>query len=198
MTSYRAFVVDKTDDGVATRLEERTFDTLPDGEVTIRVAYSSVNYKDGLATIAKGRVARTYPLVPGIDLAGRVTESRDPRFKEGDEVLVTGYDIGVAHDGGYAEYARVKADWVVKRPEGLTLRETMALGTAGFTAGLAVQRLEDNGLATDQGRYWSPGRPAGSAALPSPCWPALVMRCMPAPARQARPTISSAWAPLRS
>lgn len=133
----------------------------PTGEVTIRVAYSSVNYKDGLATIAKGRVARTYPLVPGIDLAGRVTESRDPRFKEGDEVLVTGYDIGVAHDGGYAEYARVKADWVVKRPEGLTLRETMALGTAGFTAGLAVQRLEDNGLATDQGPVLVTGATGG-------------------------------------
>ena len=159
--TFRAFVVNKTDDGLTAGLRELSFDDLPPGDVTVRVAYSSVNYKDGLASIPDGRVARTYPLVPGIDLAGTVTASDDERFAVGDEVIATSYGIGVAHHGGYAELARLPADWIVKRPAGLSLREAMAIGTAGFTAGLAIERLEHNGLRRDNGPVLVTGATGG-------------------------------------
>lgn len=162
---YRALVVDKPGDDVTLELVERTTDNLPDGDVTIRVAYSSVNYKDGLATLAKGGVVRKYPLVPGIDLAGTVTESADARFKVGDEVLITGFDLGVAHDGGFAELARVPADWVVKKPDGLSLRDCMLFGTAGFTAGLAVQALEAHGVTPDKGPVLVTGATGGVGSV---------------------------------
>lgn len=150
-THFRALMVEKTEDSVSLNVKELTFDDLPQGDVLIRVAYSSVNYKDGLACIPNGRIVKSYPFVPGIDLSGTVAESRDPRFREGDEVIVTSYELGVSHFGGFSEYARVPADWVVKLPQGLTLKEAMALGTAGFTAGLSIQRLEENGLNPDRG-----------------------------------------------
>lgn len=146
MSTFRAQVVDKSGDGVALTAQTWTADRLMSGEVTIRVAYSSVNYKDGLAVRADGRVARVYPLIPGIDLAGTVAASTDDRFAVGDGVLAHGYDIGVAHHGGYAELARLPAGWVVPLPPGLSARQAMALGTAGFTAGLSVARLEAAGL----------------------------------------------------
>ena len=144
--SYRALVADKHGDAVSLKVVERPPASPGEGEVTIRVAFSSVNYKDGLATVAKSGVVRSYPLVPGIDLAGTVSDSGDSRFAEGDEVLVTGFALGVAHDGGFAEVATVPADWVVARPDGLDLRDCMALGTAGFTAALAIRQLEAHGL----------------------------------------------------
>lgn len=134
---------------------------LPEGEVTIRVAYSSVNYKDGLACSPNGKIVRSYPFVPGIDLSGTVVSSADSRFKEGDEVIVTSYELGVSHFGGFSEYARVPAKWVVPLPKGLTLKEAMALGTAGFTAALSVQRLEENGLLPDQGKVIVTGATGG-------------------------------------
>jgi putative YhdH/YhfP family quinone oxidoreductase len=143
---FRALVVNNEDGKTRLGIEEWTADQLLPGEVTIRVAYSSVNYKDGLAVTADGRVARRYPLVPGIDLAGTVVDGGESRFKAGDEVIVHGYDLGVAHHGGYAERARVPADWVVPLPEGLTMRQAMAIGTAGYTAALSVERLEYLGL----------------------------------------------------
>lgn len=146
MDTFRALVVDKAGDGVALNLETWTQDRLMDGEVTIKVAYSSVNYKDGLAVRADGRVVRSYPLVPGIDLAGTVLESADSRYSPGAEVIVHGYDLGVAHHGGMSEVARVPAGWVVPLPAGLTTKQAMALGTAGFTAALSVARLEEAGL----------------------------------------------------
>ncbi|MCC6175792.1 MAG: oxidoreductase [Chloroflexi bacterium] len=146
MDSFRALIVEKTDDGVSVGIDRWSPDRLMDGDVTIRVEYSSVNYKDGLASIATGRVARRYPLIPGIDLAGVVVESSDPRHAPGDRVIVHGHDLGVAHHGGLAEVARVPADWVVPLPEGLTSRQAMALGTAGFTSALSVERLEAEGL----------------------------------------------------
>jgi len=163
--SYRAFVVEQAGEEVKTGVVERPLDQLAEGEVTIRVAYSSVNYKDGLATLAKGGVVRRYPLVPGIDLAGTVTHSRDPRFREGDQVLVTGYDLGVAHDGGFAEFARVPVSWAVKLPRGLSPREAMAYGTAGFTAALAIRRLEDNGLKPAGGPILVTGASGGVGSL---------------------------------
>ena len=144
--TFRALVVDNASAGVALGVQEWSTDRLMAGEVTIRVAYSSVNYKDGLAVRADGRVVRNYPLIPGIDLAGTVESSADGRFKAGDRVLAHGYEIGVAHHGGLAEVARVPADWVVPLPSGLTARQAMALGTAGFTAALSVAALEAAGL----------------------------------------------------
>lgn len=151
METFRALVVEQDGAGVVLGLKDWSVDQLMPGEVTIRVAYSSINYKDGLAVRADGRVVRTYPLIPGIDLAGVVEISADDRFKAGDRVLAHGYDIGVAHHGGLAELARVPARWVVPVPHGLTARQAMALGTAGFTAGLSVARLEEVGLSPSNG-----------------------------------------------
>jgi acrylyl-CoA reductase (NADPH) len=151
MERFRALVVEKDGDGVALGLRAWSADQLMPGDVTIHVAYSSINYKDGLAVRADGRVVRSYPLIPGIDLAGAVAESTDARFKPGDAVLAHGYDIGVAHHGGLAEVARVPAGWVVPLPNGLSARQAMALGTAGFTAALSVARLEEAGLTPGDG-----------------------------------------------
>ncbi len=144
--SFRAFVVNKTAEQFTAKVQPLTRDDLPSGEVLIHVAYSSVNYKDALACTPDGKVVRSYPFVPGIDLAGVVVESSDERFHAGDEVIATSYDLGVSHFGGFSEYARVRANWVVPLPQGLTLKEAMALGTAGFEAALAVHKLEKNGL----------------------------------------------------
>ena len=146
METFRALVVEKDGDGVALGIQAWSPDRLMAGDVTIRVAYSSVNYKDGLAVRADGRVVRNYPLIPGIDLAGTVEASSDVRFSPGDRVLAHGYEIGVAHHGGFAEVARVPASWVVPLPAGLTARQAMALGTAGFTAAQSIVALEDAGL----------------------------------------------------
>jgi putative YhdH/YhfP family quinone oxidoreductase len=159
--TFRALVVDRQGDGVSLSEQAWTEAQLPPGEVTIRVQYSSVNYKDGLAVRADGRVARRYPLVPGIDLAGTVEASADARFAPGQAVLVHGYDLGVSHHGGYAELARVPADWVVPLPAGLTARQAMALGTAGFTAGLSVDRLEHMGLRPGTGPVLVTGATGG-------------------------------------
>ena len=149
--TFRALVVEKTEDTFSVSVQERRMDDLPEGDVTIRVAYSSVNYKDGLACIPNGRILTRYPMVPGIDLSGVVVDSKDPRFREGDEVLVTGYELGVSHEGGFSEMARVPGDWVVPLPKGLTLKEVMALGTAGFTAALSVHQLLAHGVTPDKG-----------------------------------------------
>ena len=136
------------------------------GEVVFKTAYSSVNFKDALAaTGVGGKIIRNYPLIGGIDAAGTVTSSSDARFKPGDEVICTSYDMGVAHDGGYAEICRVPADWVVPLPKGLTLLDAMALGTAGYTAGLAVELLELNGLAPNNGKMLVNGATGGVASL---------------------------------
>ncbi len=159
--TFRAFIVSKSENDFSAGVQQISLADLPQGEVTVRVAYSCVNYKDGLAATPDGRVVRSYPMVPGVDLAGTVTESSDTRFSPGDEVIATGHDIGVAHWGGFAEYARLPAAWLVRRPEGLSLREAMALGTAGFTAALSVQRLEQNGLSTGSGRVLVSGATGG-------------------------------------
>ena len=144
--TFRAFVVDKEDERFERGLRTLTPDELPEGEVEIRVAWSSVNFKDGLAARADGKVARSYPLVPGIDLAGTVVRSTHPSFTIDTEVIAHGYDLGMSRHGGYAEYARLPGDWVVPVPRGLTMREAMALGTAGFTAAEAIVELEARGL----------------------------------------------------
>ncbi len=163
--TFKAFVVDKKEEGFTATFKELTQADLPPGEVLVKVAYSGVNYKDGLASIPEGKIVRSYPFVPGVDLAGVVVESSDPRFKPGDEVIATSYELGVSHFGGFSEYARVKADWVVPLPSGLTLKEAMALGTAGFTAGLALHKLEHNGLKPQNGPVLVTGATGGLGSI---------------------------------
>jgi acrylyl-CoA reductase (NADPH) len=148
----RAFVAEKTDDGVTRGLRE-DFELDGDGDVIVDVAYSSVNYKDALATIAKGQVARISPLVPGIDLAGTTSS--------GEAVLAHGYDLGVSHHGGYAEQARVRSEWVVPLPDGLSARQAMAIGTAGYTAARCVMALEAAGLTAGSGPVLVTGASGG-------------------------------------
>ncbi|USK58525.1 NADPH:quinone oxidoreductase family protein [Peribacillus asahii] len=161
MKSFDALVVNKQDDQFSVGVQQFSLQDLPDGEVLIRVQYSGVNYKDSLASIPDGNIVKTYPFVPGIDLAGVVVSSEDPRFQEGDEVIATSYEIGVSHFGGYSEYARIPAQWIVPLPKGLTLKEAMIIGTAGFTAALSVQRLEENNLTPDKGAVLVTGATGG-------------------------------------
>ncbi|MGI8597163.1 MAG: oxidoreductase [Thermoleophilaceae bacterium] len=165
MDSFRALVAEKDGEEVVREVRSLDPEDLPEGEVTIRVAFSDVNYKDALATTAKGGVARTSPLVPGIDLSGEVVESSAEGISEGDEVIVHGYELGVAHHGGFAEYARVPADWIVPMPAGLDLRRAMALGTAGYTAALSVHQLEERGLSPDHGPVLVTGATGGVGSV---------------------------------
>jgi acrylyl-CoA reductase (NADPH) len=161
-SSFRAFVAERQDDGTVTR-GVRTFaaDSLPDGDVEVRIAWSSVNYKDALATIADGKVARISPIIPGIDLAGEVVASADPSFAPGDAILAHGYDLGVARHGGYGEFTRLPADYVVPLPSGLTPREAMSIGTAGFTAAMSVAAIEDRGVRPGDGPVLVTGASGG-------------------------------------
>jgi len=165
MEKFKVYRLREADKKVSAAFEEATIDDLDSGEVTVRVAYSSVNYKDALAATGKGRVIRRFPCIGGIDLSGTVTDSRDARFKKGDAVIATSYDIGVAHDGGYAEYARLPAGWVVQMPKGMTLFDAMALGTAGFTAGLAVVRMLHEGLKPGKGPVIVSGATGGVGSV---------------------------------
>lgn len=167
MGNFKALVVNKDDNAFTVDIQQLNLDDLPEGEVLIEVAYSSVNYKDGLAAIPDGKIVSTYPFVPGIDLAGTVVSSEDDRFKEGDQVIATSYEIGVTHYGGFSEYARIPADWIVPLPEGLTLKEAMTFGTAGFTAALSVQYLQDHGVKPEDGPVLVSGATGGvgSAAV---------------------------------
>ena len=166
MSAFKAFVIDQDENRkVVSRLTTMQPEQLDAGEVLIRVSYSSINYKDALAATGAGKIIRRFPCVGGIDLSGVVAESADARFKPGDQVIATSFDIGVAHHGGYAEYARVPAGWVVPLPTGLDLFEAMALGTAGFTAALGIVRMEDNGLAPANGPVIVTGATGGVGGL---------------------------------
>ncbi|MBB5913842.1 putative YhdH/YhfP family quinone oxidoreductase [Nocardia transvalensis] len=157
---FWAMVAHETDDGVTLAREEVGDDFLGPGTVTIKVHFSSANFKDGLAITPRGGVVREYPIIPGIDLTGEVVTSEDPGFAPGDLVVAHGYDIGVAHNGGFAEYARVPAEWVVKL-ETLTPREAAAVGTAGFTAAMSVQALLERGLTPSDGPVLVTGATGG-------------------------------------
>jgi len=146
MESFKALVVKDQDGAVSFSVDEITLDQLFPGEVLIKVAYSSVNYKDSLAVTAKGGVIRTYPMIPGIDLSGTVVSSAEDTILPGQKVLITGFHLGMTHTGGLSEYARVPADWIVPLPEGLSLRDAMIIGTAGFTAALSIIALEKMGM----------------------------------------------------
>ena len=165
--AFRAFVAEKTADGTSVNRAVRGFPAadLPGGEVEVRIAWSSVNYKDALATLPDGKVARIDPLIPGIDLAGEVIASDDPCFAPGDRVIAHGYDLGVARHGGYGEYTRLPAAYVVPLPDGLSLRESMAIGTAGFTAAMSVAALERNGVAPGGGPIVVTGASGGVGSV---------------------------------
>lgn len=162
MAQFQAFLIQSQNESGFTTLSTTDLDP---GEVFIRVVYSSVNFKDALAGTGKGKIIRRFPCVGGIDLAGEVEESADSRFKKGDKVIATSFDIGVAHHGGYAQYARIPADWIVPLPKGLSLFDSMALGTAGFTAALGILRMEENGLSPEKGEVIVDGATGGVGSL---------------------------------
>jgi len=162
---FRAYRVFNEENKVTSRWVDLTLNDLDPGEVVIRAAYSSVNYKDALAATGAGKIIRRFPCIGGIDVAGVVVSSLSPVFSPGDKVLVTGYEMGVAHDGGFSELVRVPAEWVVRLPLGLTLHDAMALGTAGFTAALSLYRLQQNDVKPENGKVVVTGAAGGVASL---------------------------------
>jgi putative YhdH/YhfP family quinone oxidoreductase len=162
---FKAFRIRNDNGEHRAGIEEMRIDELSAGEVLVKVAYSSVNYKDALAGSGKGKILRQYPLNGGIDLAGYVAASTDPKFKEGDQVLCTGCGLSETRDGGYAEYARLESKWTIPLPTGLTLRESMALGTAGFTAALALFQMVRNGQVPSMGPIVVTGATGGVGSL---------------------------------
>ena len=165
LNAFKAFLIEEHEGKTRAGFVDFTADRLDRGGVVVRVAYSSVNYKDALAATGTGRVVRRYPCIGGIDLSGVVESSDDPRYTPGDAVVATGYDLGVAHHGGYAEFARLPADWLHPLPSGLTLFDAMALGTAGFTAALGILRMEENGLRPENGPVIVSGATGGVGSL---------------------------------
>jgi acrylyl-CoA reductase (NADPH) len=165
MARFQALIIHEESGKVVSRLEDIDEERLPDGDVTVRVEYSTLNYKDGMILEGQGRLVRQYPHVPGIDFAGTVEASDSPQFKPGDPVILTGWRVGEVHWGGYAEKARVKADWLVRRPEGLSAKHAMAIGTAGLTAMLAVVALERHGLRPGAGEVLVTGAAGGVGSV---------------------------------
>lgn len=159
--TFKALVLEQRDDAVQAEIQELGLDALPAGDVLVAVAYSTLNYKDGLAVTGTGKVIRNYPMVPGIDFVGDVLASESPKFKPGDQVILNGWGVGERHWGGFAQRARVKADWLVPLPEGLSPRQTMGIGTAGYTAMLCILALEEHGLTPDAGEVIVTGAGGG-------------------------------------
>jgi putative YhdH/YhfP family quinone oxidoreductase len=163
---FKAMVVEETDDKTFTRqIRDKAVADLPEGEILVKVNYSSLNYKDALSASGNKGVTRKYPHTPGIDAAGVVAESVSQAFKPGDNVVVTSYDLGMNTSGGFGQYIRVPAGWVLRLPQNLTLRESMIYGTAGFTAGICVYKLEENGVAPDQGEILVTGASGGVGSM---------------------------------
>ncbi|MDX1442339.1 MAG: oxidoreductase [Gammaproteobacteria bacterium] len=165
MSSFTAYRIHQEDDKVVARFEETTVDELSDGDVVIRAEYSDVNYKDALAATGEGKILRKFPLIGGIDVAGTVESSDDERFTPGDKVVVTGCGLGEDRDGGYSEYVRVPGEFVIPLAQGFTTRDAMCLGTAGFTAALAIHRMEHNGVTPAGGPVVVTGATGGVGSL---------------------------------
>ncbi|MCX5569076.1 MDR family oxidoreductase [Kaistia nematophila] len=155
----------KTDDAISVALARLEDDQLMDGDVTVAVDYSTVNYKDGLAVTGKGAIIRKFPLIPGIDFAGTVESSRNPGFKPGDRVVLNGFELSMTHHGGYAQRARVPAEWLVKLPDSISAKDAMAIGTAGYTAMLSVLALEHGGITPDRGPVLVTGASGGVGSI---------------------------------
>ena len=165
-TTFRALVVSRTGEKTYSReVTERTISDLPEGEVLVRVRYSSLNFKDGLSCIGNPGVTRNYPHTPGVDASGEVVESSDSRFKVGDSVIVTGYDLGMNTSGGFGQYIRVAADWVVPLPQELSFKDAMIYGTAGYTAALSVHALQKHGVVPEQGEIAVTGSTGGVGSV---------------------------------
>ena len=165
-TTFRALVVSRTGEKTYSReVTERTISDLPEGEVLVRVRYSSLNFKDGLSCIGNPGVTRNYPHTPGVDASGEVVESSDSRFKVGDSVIVTGYDLGMNTSGGFGQYIRVPADWVVPLPQELSFKDAMIYGTAGYTAALSVHALQKYGVTPEQGEIAVTGSTGGVGSV---------------------------------
>ena len=158
---FKALVSSESNKKYESKVQSRTIQDLPEGDVLIKVYFSSLNYKDALSAIGNKGVSRNYPHTPGIDAAGIVETSESKNFKVGEEVIVTGYDLGMNTSGGFSEYIRVPSEWVVKKPEGISLSESMALGTAGLTAGLCVRKLINHKLTPDSGKLFVTGATGG-------------------------------------
>lgn len=167
MKSFQALFIEKEEQDTSLHFRDTTIDELPENDVTIEVHYSGINYKDGLAVLPDGKIVSEYPFIPGIDASGVVVETKSDRFQVGDEVIVTSYDFGVSYFGGYSEFIRVPADWVVPLPAGLSLKEAMILGTAGFTAALSVDALEFSGVTPTDGKIAVSGATGGVGSLSS-------------------------------
>lgn len=166
MSTFKALVVEELTDGKFKRsIQDWDIDNLPENDVLIKVQYSSLNYKDALSATGNKGVTKHYPHIPGIDAAGTVAESKDPNFKEGDKVIVTGYDLGQNTYGGFSQFIRIPADWIVPLPESLSLRESMILGTAGFTAAIGVHHLRHNAITPDSGQILVTGATGGVGTL---------------------------------
>lgn len=165
MSTFKAYRTFEDNKVVSSRFVNMSIDELDAGDVMLRAKYSTINYKDALSYNGTGRIMRKFPTNAGIDVAGTVESSSDHRFKVGDKVIVTGYDFGVAHDGGYAEHVRVPGDWVVRRPESMTAFDAMTLGTAGYTAALAIALMEHNGLKPDSGPVAVTGATGGVGSV---------------------------------
>jgi len=163
--SFPAILITKDDDGQHAALATLTENDLMAGDVTVNVEYSALNYKDGLAMTAKAPVVRRFPLIPGIDFAGTVTTSEHPAFQAGDKVILNGFGVGEVHSGGFSRMARVKGDWLVKLPEGLTSRQAMAVGTAGYTSMLCVMALEQHGVTPASGDILVTGAAGGVGSV---------------------------------
>ena len=162
---FKAILVNKDDQGYRAVLAQVDESSLPEGDVRVKVLYSTLNYKDGLAITGKGPVVRSFPMVPGIDFAGEVFESSSPDFKVGDLVLLNGWGVGEAHWGGLAQQARVKADWLIPLPKGLTAKQALAIGTAGYTAMLCVMALEKHGTKPSDGEVLVTGAAGGVGSI---------------------------------
>jgi acrylyl-CoA reductase (NADPH) len=165
MQSFKAFRIHEENKKIVGRFEQLKVDDLSPGDVVVRVTHSDINYKDALAATGAGKILRRYPLVGGIDFAGVVESSSDSRYSAGDQVLVTGCGLSETHDGGYAQYARVKGDWVIPLPAGLDPAGAMSLGTAGFTAALAINRMERNGQTPERGPIVVTGASGGVGSV---------------------------------
>jgi acrylyl-CoA reductase (NADPH) len=165
MATFKAVVIDKTDAGQSVRLTDFDEQDLMDGDVTVRIEYSTVNYKDGLAVTGKAPVVRRFPMIAGVDFAGTVESSSSPNWKPGDKVILNGWGLGETHLGAYAEKGRVKGDWLVRLPSGMSARDAMAIGTAGYTAMLAVMALERAGLNPARGPIVVTGAAGGVGSV---------------------------------
>ncbi len=162
---FKALLLEEADGKVTSSLQDLDETRLPEGDVTVAVDYSTLNYKDGMILNGIGRLVRSYPHVPGVDFAGTVAESADPDFSPGDKVVLTGWRVGEAHWGGHAQKARVKGDWLVPLPDGLSAKRAMAIGTAGFTAMLAVMALEEHGVTPESGAVLVTGAAGGVGSV---------------------------------